>query len=181
MSGSLFNDATLISPSAGVTFTDGALVQSVGYRCLLAAQTVIQSLSLLGVGGNVIVRKLPLDRGLGAGRLNSLPAVLLTPERESMNPAAGVTGLDDVVYGVRVTVIAADNQESTLAANLDIYSLWREQIARAFRNQRLSGVPEVINAYVDPAEPLDFDAWQDNLYVAALLLRFVSREPRATS
>jgi len=180
MSGSVFNDGTLDAPSAGATFGDGVVTQSVSYRCLLAAQAVIQSLGLANVdAANVVVRKLPLDRGLGAGLPIQFPAVLLTPERETMDPTAGVAGLDDVVYGVRVTVVDVDNQESTLLANLDKYSLWREQIARAFRNQRLSGVPEVINAHVDPADPILPDAWQDNLYAAGLLLRFVSREPRS--
>ncbi len=180
MIGSSFTDAAGPQPSVGAVFSDGAVTQSVSYRCLLAAQAVIQSLSLPGVASDsVVIRKAPLDRGLGAGQFTQFPVVLLTPERETMNPTAGVVGLDDVVYSVLVTVIDIDNQEPTLAANLDTQSLRREMIARAFRNQRLAGAPEIINASVEPAEPLIVAAWQDNLYAAALVLRFVSREPRA--
>ena len=155
---------------------------SISYQCLLAAQEVIQGLGLDGVSSeNVVVRKLPLDRALGADQPTTLPAILLSPQRETMDPHAGLTGLDDVVYGVLVTMVDADNQEPTLALNLDRYTLWREQIARAFRSQRLAAVPQVINTYIEPADPIVPEAWQNNLFAGALALRFVSREPRGDS
>jgi Rps23 Pro-64 3,4-dihydroxylase Tpa1-like proline 4-hydroxylase len=96
-------------------------------------------------------------------------------------PDAGTNALDDVHYDVIVTIFDRDNQEPTLAENLDRHLLWREQISRSFRNQRLTGVPEVINAAVEPAEALVEEAWKHELMVSALLLRFTSRETRGFS
>ena len=41
-----------------------------------------------------------------------------------------------------------------------------------------TGTNPIINAYVEPADQLIPSAWTANLYASALLIRFVSREPR---
>ncbi len=162
--------------------------ESVLFQCLQSAQARIQAILLPGLtSGNVIVRKLPLDRYVGSGQPTTFPAILLTPVVERMPPLSGTVNFDDVTYGVLCTIVDRDNQEPTLAANLPRYTLWREKIARAFRNQRLAGVVladgsnPIINAEVDPGEQLIPAAWSANLYASALLLRFVSREPRGIS
>jgi hypothetical protein len=152
---------------------------SVYWSCLRAVQAQIQALNLPGLTTlSIVIKKLPLDRNMGTAPGLALPAVLITPDRETMDPQAGTNSFDDVVYSVRVTMFDRDNQEPTVAANLDRYLAWRQQIARAFRNQTLAGVPEVYSASVEPAEVVNADAWARNLYASALLLRFVSREPR---
>ena len=155
--------------------TDG--LESIHTRCLAAAQARIQLLALEGLAGeSVVIEKLPAGRNLAAGV--GLPAVVLSPHRAAMPATAGTNSLDDVHYDVLVAIFDRDNQEPTLQANLNRHFLWRQQIARAFRNQRLAGVPEVINAEVEPAEGLLDEAWKRELMTSAVLLRFTSRETR---
>ncbi len=169
--------ASAVSSVVYFAVTDGQ--ESLHVRCLAAAQARIRSLALSGLASeNVVVRKVPVDRKLGAADGVGLPAVVLTPRRTAMPPTDGTNGFDDVRYDVLVTIFDRDNQEPTLQQNMDRHLLWREQIARAFRNQRLGGVAEVINAEVEPAEGLLDDAWKHELMVSAVLLRFISRETR---
>ncbi|HTU27303.1 MAG TPA: hypothetical protein VMF30_17980 [Pirellulales bacterium] len=152
---------------------------SVYGRVLLATQQGIQSLALDGIDPtSIIVQKLPVDRQLGAADGIPLPAILITPAGETVDPASGTNLLDDVTYAVRVTLFDRDNQEPTLVANMDRYLLWRERIARTFRNQTLAAVPEIYTTTLDPGEVVDDTAWQNNLFASVLTLRFVSREPR---
>jgi hypothetical protein len=155
--------------------TDG--LESIHARCLAAVQARIRSLALAGLSGaRVVIEKLPVARNLATGV--GLPAVVLSPHRAAMPPAAGTNSLDDVNYDVLVTIVDRDNQEPSLQQGLDRHLLWRQQIARAFRNQRLSGVPEVIDAVVEPAEGVSDESWKRELMTSALLLRFTSREGR---
>jgi hypothetical protein len=145
----------------------------------MAAQSRIRSLSLSGVAdASVICRKLPLERAFRDDETIALPCILVTPQRETMDPVAGSNVHDDVGYGVLVTLVAADNQEPTLADGLDAHLLRRQRIAQAFRNQRLPGVDTVIGCRVEPADVVHASAWMANLLVCGLLLRFTSREPR---
>jgi hypothetical protein len=155
--------------------TDG--LESIHTRCLTAAQARIRLLGLEGLANAaVVVEKLPLTRNLATDV--GLPAILLSPQRSAMPPGDGTNVLDDVRYDVLVTVVDRDNQEPTLQANLDRHLLWRQQIARAFRNQRLPGVPEIINAEVEQADALVEEAWKRELMTSSVLLRFTSRETR---
>lgn len=155
--------------------TDGQ--ESIHTRCLNAVQARIRLLALDGLASQrVVIEKVPAGRNLTAGV--GLPAVILSPHRAAMPAAAGTNSLDDVHYDVLVAIFDRDNQEPTLEANLDRHLLWRQQIARAFRNQRLAGVPEVINSEVEPAEGLLEEAWKRELMTSAVLLRFTSREMR---
>lgn len=155
--------------------TDG--LESIHTRCLAAVQAKIRLLALDGLtSSRVVVEKLPVARNLATGV--GLPAVVLSPHRAAMPLTAGTNTLDDVHYDVLVTIVERDNQEPSLHANLDRHLLWRQQIARAFRNQRLGGVPEVIDAAVEPAEGLADESWKRELMTSALLLRFTSREVR---
>ena len=156
-----------------------AATESVWYQCLVAAQARVQAATLSGIANSsVIVKKQELHRLIRQPDGITLPAVIITPLRETMRPTEGVTTFDDVGYGVLVTTVAADNQEATVAANLNRDTLWRQQIARAFRNQRLSGVDEIINAWVEPADFIQLPAWASGLLVSSLAVRFVSRETR---
>ena len=168
-----------------VTLGYGALSaewSSVYARLLLATQEAVQSLGLESLAAqSVIVRKLPVDRHLGVDGGTALPAIVITPVGEAVNAAAGTNLMDDVVYGVRLTMIDRDNQEPTLVANVGRTLFWRQQISRTFRNRALAGVPEIYTAQVEPGEVVDPAAWQNNLLTSVLTLRFFSREPRGAS
>jgi hypothetical protein len=154
-------------------------VSSVFWRTLTSVHERLQTLGLAGVEPeSIVIQKLPVDRRFGATGGIALPAVVISPERETMDPRVGTNALDDVTYTVRLTMFDRDNQETTLAAHLDRYLAWREQIARAFRNQRLNGVPEIFTASVEPTEVINAGEWAKNLFVSAVLLKFTSREPR---
>jgi hypothetical protein len=155
--------------------TDG--LEAIHARCLDAVQARIRLLLLDGLTDErIIVEKVPVVRAMGDDI--ELPVIVLTPQRAVTPAEAGTNGADDVHYDVLVTIVDRDNQEPTLVEKLDQHLLWRQQIAKAFRNQRLPGVPEVINAAVDPAEGLQEHAWRRELMVSALRLRFTSRESR---
>jgi hypothetical protein len=172
---SALGQAQVTSAVSYFLVTDGQ--ESIHTRCLLAAQARIRLLGLEGVANDsVVIEKVAAGRNLGAQV--ALPAVVLSPHRAAMPAAAGTNSLDDVHYDALVAIFDRDNQEPTLAANLDRHLLRRQQIARAFRNQRLAGVPEVINAEVEPAEGLLDEAWKRELMASAVLLRFTSRESR---
>jgi hypothetical protein len=165
-----------------VTLGFGPVWSSVYGRVLLATQQSIQSLGLDGIdSASVVVQKLPVDRHLGMTGGVALPAILITPQGETIDPASGTNLMDDVTYAVRVTLVDRDNQEPTLVANVDRYLVWRQRIARTFRNQPLAAVPEIYTTTLEPGEVVDAAAWESNLFASVLTLRFVSREPRGAS
>jgi len=152
---------------------------STDYQCLTATRSTIRLLGLSGLANDsVVIRKLPLERIVRGSEAIAMPAVLLTPRPEIINPYAGTNVKDDIGYGVLVSILAEDNQEPTLAANLEKYLSWRRSIISAFRNQRLAGVPSVYTCHVEPGEVISPPAWLANLYVSGLVLRFIAREAR---
>lgn len=163
--------------SAVSYFVVTSTTEAISYQCLTAAQTRIRALTLDDVASaSIVVKKLPLERVKRNDTL-TLPMILITPARET-TPESGVTTHDDYGHGVMVTIIDDDNQESTLAANLNKYQLWREKIMHAFRNQRLAGVSSVHTARIEPHDPVIPPAWRAGLFASALLIRFMSRETR---
>ena len=151
---------------------------AVQYNCMVQVQTVIRALGLTGIASaSVVVKKLPLERVKKNDGL-SFPVVMITPARSPLNPAAGDNVQDDVVYGILVTLMDADNQEPTLALNLPRNVLWLERTRRAFHCKRLPNVATVYTCAVEPAEPVLPQAWAQNLWASALLLKFTSREHR---
>lgn len=160
------------------------------YQVLAAVKTKIEALSLPVDSSTrapgVVIRKVAVDRNT-AGTVSvtgkqRLPLIILAPWRETMDPRAGVNSADDVVYGVLCLILAADNQEGTLAADLSKHLYWREQIANAFRLQpqvmRTLGVTTIIDASVEPMDASIREAWADGYFASALLLKFTSREAR---
>lgn len=105
--------------------------------------------------------------------------VLSTPQHEQMQPQEGTNLRDDVEYPILVTLVLADRMIQD--ENQRSYTLWREQIARAFRNQRLTGVSEVYMGYINPLATVDnnhFIKQDQPRYVSRLLLNFRARETR---
>lgn len=167
-----FNGAEATSNLVYAALTDDS--ESVLYRILTAVQARVQGLALTGVtSSNIVVRKVPTDRGV------TLPGIIICPIKESTPANEGVQALDDVLYPVLIVCSESDNQESTLAANMNRHTLWRQTIRRAFSsNPRLTGVSEVINASVEPSDLCSFEAWNKNKWASGLIVRFRARETR---
>lgn len=137
---------------------------------LEAVQTTIQALNLSGVNdANVVIRTVATERGL------TFPAVVIAPQRATINPRAGVLGSDDVQYGVLVAFLAADNQSTD---NTELYTDWATAIMKAFVNKRLTGVASVYTCEALPADAVDRQGWDNNRLVGLQILRFTSREAR---
>ncbi len=165
----------LVSEVIYFSITDG--LESVHTRCLEAAQARIRMLNLEGLENEqVLIEKLPTNRHLPSEV--ALPAIVLSPTRATMPVEAGTNSMDDVRYDVLVTIFDRDNQEPSLVENLERHLLWRQQIARAFRNQRLPGVPEIIQTEVEPDESVHERSWKRELMTSMVRLRFISREVR---
>ena len=73
-------------------------------------------------------------------------------------------------------MFAADNQ--ALAANLAKYTKWLDQLRRAFRNQRLSAVPESVICRVEPINTIPWGDWLNNHFAGGMILRCVCRQTR---
>lgn len=141
-------------------------------QCLDAVQTRILSLSLVS-SSNVVVRKASWDRDVPK------PGIIISPVREAMNPAAGTNERDDVGHGVQVVLVRSSNENLTL--NLPTFTKWREQIRRAFHNQRLPGVSLVIRCSVEPGEPYQQNQFKQGVDASVLVVRCIAREPRGIS
>jgi hypothetical protein len=150
-------------------------------QCCNAVQAVIQSLALAGVASSsVVVKKIAVDRILGTLKANgiTLPAVLIIPESETQDPTRGNNNKDDVIYPVLAILVEVDNQEQTLSLDLPATLKWRQTCSRSFRQQRLTGVPIIIDATVQSRSIADPNGWSAGYYVSALSFRFTSREIR---
>ena len=178
ISGATEKTVALISPVVYAAITDGS--EAVHYQAMLAVQTRLRLLDLEGIASNsIVVKKIPLPRIVDPKYLGvPMPAIVVSPVKEGMDPKAGVNAFDDVTLPVLVSIVENDNQESTLELHLDRHSKWREQIARAFHNQRLPGVNEIYQCAVEPGNPIDGPSWSNNLYASGHLLKFTARVPR---
>jgi hypothetical protein len=168
-----------------------SVYESVHSRCLYAVQSRMREVTWPApsspktgdpvplLNSSIVVRKLPMER-IFSRRDNPvpLPCIIITPQRVMAPPTQGLTSYDDYLRPVLVTIVMSDNAEPTLQLNLDVITMWLEMVEHAFQNQRLAGVVEVINASVEPAETIIPSAWGSNVLAAAVLLRFVCREPR---
>ncbi|KKN80762.1 hypothetical protein LCGC14_0325680 [marine sediment metagenome] len=147
-------------------------------QCLTEVQTIIRNLGLAGVASaSIVVKKLPLERTKDNDSL-SYPIIIITPEQSVLNPTAGSNVQDDIVYGVGVNVVDDDNQERTLAANINKYLLWLQEIRKAFHSKRLQNITTVNTCAVVPMPPVSQHHWLNNFWASGHLLKFTSRENR---
>lgn len=152
-------------------------MSSTAYTCLTAIQTAIQNLDLTGIlDASVVIAKLPLKRFLENATI-AFPAVLLTPEKETL--AAANTDADDIGYGVSVAIIYADNQERTGTGNLDAILQARQSIIAEFRNQRIPGVTSSWTCRIEPGPVVSVPAYAENLLVSAFTIRVMCRQSRS--
>lgn len=163
-------------PRGLVYFHTTSSSYSVHYQCALATQTAIRNLALTGVDSDdVVVQKLPWDQK----NTGTYPKIVIaTAGTESMARGAGTNIRDDVGYPVIVSIF--DRDEETLTSNHSRNLLWRQSIARAMRNQSVSGVTEVFDCILEPGAIVDPGWFNQNTYHSTFVLRFLSREVRGT-
>ncbi len=142
-------------------------------RCLDAYQSIITLLPLAQMPKGNIVQAWTPD---GEGVLNSRPGVVICPMGNENQPGV-LNGRDDIDFPVLVSMV--DNKEG-YQANIPRNTLWRQQIFRSFRNQRLPGVQEIITTTVVTNPVIDARWWAApaNLWYSSLLFKPRSRELR---
>lgn len=150
---------------------------SVHYRCLLATQTRLIGLALSGFSASSIIIRWQTRAWMPEDNARC-PLIVLTPAGKEGQPGI-LTGQDDILYPInivlvdRATALPPDDARN-VAQNL----LWRQEIFRALRNQRLVGVPEIIVARVEPEWTVDEAKFAKGLYWSELMYRPQSRERR---
>ena len=176
--------STLAGESNASNMTYGGISdadrQSVMYRCLLGAQTRVRAAALPHLASqSVVVSELPWSRIFEQTdpRL-PLPGVLICPiGAETMAKQAGNNRRDDVGYPVLISILAK-NSFQELRTYLPRYTLWREMVARAFRQGRLPGVTEVYDMTVEPGTIVVPEVFARTIWHSAVVVRCISREPR---
>jgi hypothetical protein len=146
------------------------------FDILNAVQTGIAGRGLTGISAsNVLVQKAPGNRASDLPAQQFPTIVIASCGSEGLDPAAGTTSRDDVVYRVLVAILAADNSDQQ--ANFNQYLTWRQSIRQLFHDQPLAGL--CFRVQVEPLEIVDRDAWfQRNVFASGLVLHCFSREPR---
>ena len=147
---------------------------AVSSQLLTQIHASIVAIGLTGIlDASIRIRKIPVEEPAW-----SFPYVMVYPiSSETMNPDAGTNQSDDIGYPIGVTMVAADNMDPS-DTNLAKYLKWREDIARTFRNQRISGVAESIRSWIEPGLIREPPAWLHNRWNSRLVVRAICREPR---
>lgn len=156
--------------------------RSVWSRILSKVLSQVIGLGLMGIDtANISIQKTPFTRDwTNPGSGKTYPGIIICPwGSETMNPTQGVNRRDDVEYPVLISIFTNDNED--LVNNIDRYLLWREKIARHFRNQKLSGIPEIIKTIPRPLPVYLPEPFQRGVWHSAMVFGFVSREVRGDS
>lgn len=167
---------TSISSVSYFAVTTGS--DSIHYLLLQAIQARIIAVNLTDVGSNVLIRKIPTERGQDVGTL-TYPAVIVSPLGTEQLPG-GTNARDDIGYPVLVSILATNNQDLT-SNNLNKFLLWREQISKAFRGDQQLVTGGDWNAHrtkVEPGPILSPSAVWNNLYQCSLTVRCEARQTR---
>ncbi len=109
-------------------------------------------------------------------RIAQFPCIFVVFAGESEDDAGGLNDLDDIGYPFRVLIV--DRNSENYQVPKGRYLLWRQQIARAVRNQRLSTVAESINTKVRYSNIADKRLPQYQYFVSGLRVNCISREVR---
>lgn len=147
---------------------------------LTTVQGLIDDLALDG-SPTVVIRKVPVDQGLGLDEDVTFPVIVVAPWKDAMPPAAGTDSADDITYSVIVLAIMGDDREGTFTANLNRALLWRQTIRRAFHHKPFGSVGNIANVEAQLLEPVIREAWAAGLLASPLLLNFTSRETRGVA
>ncbi|MBS0265644.1 MAG: hypothetical protein JSS02_27175 [Planctomycetes bacterium] len=146
------------------------------FDILQQIQSSIQSRALPGLGSaQVLIQKVPGNRPADLPT-QQFPCIVIAPSgAEQLDPLAGTTTRDDVVYRVLIAILAAD--EGDQSAQFNLYLSWRQSLRQLFHDQPLADL--CFRVQVQPLDIVDREAWLHGaLYVSRLLLNCYSREPR---
>jgi hypothetical protein len=146
---------------------------SVHYRCLQGLQQRVYAANLSGISTSQIMI---MDMPRQWEGLDNLPNIRISPIGKE-GQVGYLNNRDDIEYPCLVAIVDRANQDQV--TNLPRNLLWRQKIFRAFRNQPLLGVPEIINTHVDPDYVINPEQFNlRNLWYSAILFKPVSREVR---
>jgi hypothetical protein len=151
--------------------------ESTHYQILEAVQSRIIAVNLDEVGANVLIRKIPSERG-NDDSTYSYPVVMVSPM--GTEQLRGGTNLrDDVGYPVLVSILARNNQDLT-ETNLNKFLLWRERLSAAFRgDQQLQLTSlQVHKTSVEAGPVLSPTAVWNNQFQCSLTIRSEARQTR---
>lgn len=139
-----------------------------------AAQAIADRLALLGLAD------IPADRVYlvvsPKDAATTVPGAVVFRDPLPDQDLSVLNARDDVGMGFQV--VFQDASRGERGAPVAKWDRWYEQACRAFRNQRLPGLPENTVCRVEPAKTMSPD---DRVYlsmVSALTVRVVTREPR---
>src|SRR5262249_45225411 len=146
------------------------------FDILNAIQASIVARGLTGLAAaNVVVQKAAGSRAADLPA-QEFPSIVIAPfGAEGLDPDAGTTARDDVVYKVLVAILAADNGDQQ--ANFNQYLTWRQSLRQLFHDQPLANL--CFRVEVQPLDVVDRDAWyQRNVFASGFVLKCFSRETR---
>lgn len=142
-------------------------------RCLLAVQARIQGLTLDGLDSDQVIDATTLE---AAAKNITWPAVVVCIEDKAESQPQELTSRDDIEYPVRVWI--GDRADAMTKSRRAQYLLWRQQIFRALRHQRLAGVTEVNTIRVEPMPVILYKLPDFQVVLMGLDCLCLSREPR---
>lgn len=153
---------------------------AVFYDILEEVQNIIDAMGLDGAP-TIVIRKVPVDQGLGLDEDQQFPVIVVAPWKDAFPPEDGTDSADDIVYSIIVMGVMGDDREGTFTANLNRALLWRQTIRRAFHHKPFGAVGHIANVEAQLLEPVIREAWATGLLASPLLLNFTSRETRGAA
>lgn len=142
-------------------------------ECVRATHQYIESLDLQGLSGRVNWQWFP---DIKKGMTVEPPCCIVCPFGAE-EYTGGMNNVDDLLYPVLVVFVDNVNKESR--GNLTRDLIWRQNVSRFFRFQRLPGVPNIIDSTIAPEVVVHPDVWDTSgLVVSGLMFKYKSREPR---
>jgi hypothetical protein len=151
-------------------------------QCVLATISHLQGINFNGTvtstSGVVTVNGVGVTDGLvPIDEFLTFPCIMVTAENVSENYAGMTNARDDEGFPVRVTIIDQSDMvtSSAMAARRPKYTKWREQIERAFSRQRLGGVPDIFDSFVEPGPIVDGKLPEQQYVVSGMTVRFMER------
>ncbi len=142
-------------------------------RILLAVTTRIRSLALADIPDNAIIDRWVARRTEGVDPLPCVAVAVWGAETF----IGGTNSQDDI--GLAFAVALLDKKGGDDRANLTRDTKWREQVIRAFRFQRLAGIPEVMTCIPEPASIIDTTRFTGSDEICSLIVfRFRTRTSR---
>ena len=173
---STLNDQQTVSNQVYFVVTTGS--DAVLTQCLNGVLARLQGMTFAGItNSNFTIRKLPWNRKLTSGEAK--PGAFISPVPVTVRPQGGSTSRDERGYGVAVVVVRISNED--LDSDMDATILWRQQIDRAFLNQRLDAVVENWNCTVEPGSMFNASLFGEGYDVFSMTVRCWCLETRGLS